>query len=160
MKRILIIVTLLSISGQALATEDLEKAFMGAVKDMYLKVENSNELIIDAAAESDCPFTKDELTEVVSGVLIRARVKPLVDDLDLSEIEGRLFLNTEVHCVETGGNPIFTIQVIFGNYGPLPVWYPIPYEFIGMGDKDYIVLKTKALIEAAITDYIRVNFDQ
>jgi len=155
MKKI-ILIALLLLSSQAQA-EEISDALKTAMKTFYLKVDNPDELAISAAAESDCPITGDELKEMVSGVLIRARVKPLLGD-ELSE--NSLYMETTLRCLETDGNPIFAIEVIFGGFTEgVPVWYPIPYRYMGMGREEWIVSNIKNVVELAITDYIAANLD-
>ena len=62
-----------------------------------LKVANPNQLAVYVAADKGCPFTTEELKEVVSGVLIRSRVKPLVR---LEWVVSSLYLSATVHCIE------------------------------------------------------------
>lgn len=158
----LIAITLLLVSSlaQAEATAEgmTDSEAEAIMKMLYLKADNPNELAISSTTESDCTITSDALRQIVSGVLIRARVQPLTGD---TLFKSKLYMEAKLHCVETRGSPIFVIQVISGSYdAPLPIVYPFSYIYIGMGDEEFIVSNIKDRVEAAVTDYIEVNLDQ
>jgi hypothetical protein len=161
MKKLIAIALLLvsSLAQAEAAAEEMTDAEARAImKVLYLKADNPDELAINAGTESDCSITGDELEEIVSGVLVRARVKPLTGD---ALFKSKLYMEARLHCVENHGNPIFVIQVLFGSYdAPLPVVYPFSYMYIGKGGEEFIVSNIKDRVEAAITDYIKVNLDQ
>lgn len=154
MKNLLIAVTLLLLSSQVQPAEPPSWLYP------TLKVDNPNELAVYVLADSKCPITTDELKEIVSGVLIRSRGKPLLGD---EWLERSLFLEATVNCMKLDtpeSSQIFNIGVQFGNYSVTPpVQYPTGYKYVGIGSKDYIVSTYKSKVEAAMTDYIAANFD-
>jgi hypothetical protein len=123
-----------------------------------LKVDNPNELAVLVFATDKCFVTTEELTELVSGVLIRSRVKPL---LGYEYYENDLYLKISMQCnTPKIGHQVYTMDAIFGNYNVTPpVRYPSFYGFLGDARKPFIVSRVKNMVEVAITDYIKANFN-
>jgi len=61
-----------------------------------IKKENPNQLAYFVGIDRGCPFTKETLNQIVEGVFIRSRIKPLKEDVFVS---GRIYLHLYVRCV-------------------------------------------------------------
>jgi hypothetical protein len=76
-------IKLLAIIAIAVLSAPLSNA-VGSEKPQWLldalKVDNPNQLAVWAVAGEQCPITTDEMKEIVSGVLVRSRIKPLMGD--------------------------------------------------------------------------------
>jgi len=122
----------------------------------YLKKENPDELGIFVFAGSSCPMTIKDVTGLVSGVLIRSRLKPNTS----SWISEPLYLEIAVDCVALeGNNPVFRINAGFGRFVPKPsIMYDKGYGSFGIGGKEHINTAIKNATESAVTAYIQANF--
>jgi hypothetical protein len=153
MKKILLIALLL-LSSQVQAADPPPWLYP------VLKVDNPNELAVYVYASPECPVTTDELKEVLSGVLIGSRVKPLLGE---EYLKNSLYLSASIGCLEPdkpSGYQVFSIPLAFGSYNVRPpVTYLYPYGFTGTGPKDDIISSFKNQVEEAVTDYIAANFD-
>jgi hypothetical protein len=108
---------------------------------------------------NSCPFTKETLSNVLEGVLIRSRIKPLKHDIF---VDGRIYLNAHVTCLsqEAGRNSPFTISVSFARYLPYPpIIIDNDFGTMGIGPSDYILQLFKESVESAVTQHIKANFD-
>ncbi len=72
MKKVFVPILMLVLSSQVQAAEPPDWLYTA------LKVDNPNELAVLVFASDKCFVTTEELTELVSGLLIRSRVKPLL----------------------------------------------------------------------------------
>lgn len=139
------------------ATQALSSEHPGWL-NQALESPTPNQLAYWASAGDDCPMTSDEVAEIVDGVFIRSRIKPLRDEIFS---EGSLYLNVTVSCLTSDSSiHIFDSNVIFGVYNPQPpILYEYQYGKYGTGDASFIRSSMQTSVENAVTDYIRVNFD-
>jgi hypothetical protein len=110
------------------------------------------------AVAPNCPLTEKEATEAVSGVLIRSRVKPLTGNEYWTQ---PLLLDVQLDCLKSESiYQIFMLTIYFGNASKLPVTFMAhPYNRYGTVDKADLISSIKDRVEAAITDFIKANFD-
>ena len=124
-----------------------------------IKVDTPNQLAYFVEMSKACPFTNETLQNIVDGVLIRSRIKPLKDDIFVS---GRIYLSLEVSCVrlKSGGNPPFSIRVNFARYEPYPaIIIDKDFGTTGIGPADFIKQTFKETVENAVTAHIKANFN-
>jgi len=120
-----------------------------------LQAGNPNSLSYFTFADKDCGIDGALLDELLEGVLIRSRVKPIrgFDDL--------IYLSVDVSC--TSSVNAFSVSIRFGRYQPKPsILYDVSYGGVGGGtslDPTYMLNGIKVGIEDAITDYISANFN-
>lgn len=150
--RIFLALSLCMGSASALAERELYSWFYPAVK-----VKEPDELSHFVYANKECPISATDLEELVNGVFIRSRIKPLPKQI----YEGQLYLQVAVQCLKLEGvNPIFDIGVHFGRYTPdPPILLDRDFGTTGIGGKDYLRSAIKEIVEQAITEYIKANFD-
>jgi len=149
--RLIIILCLLPIA--AIASADSQP---------WLKKENPNELFAVTVSTEHCPISVVDLDELVNGVLVRARIKK-----KSAWAENELLLSVEIGCkllsdsmwafrydvfysrfsLDTSGNLIETTAIDGKHYG------------IGTKDEDGMRSAIRELVEDAITDYLKANFD-
>jgi hypothetical protein len=71
MKKLLISLALMLFAGNAFAEEYPEWFYQAIKKD------NPSELAYYTSINGECSFTKEEAKEIIEGVFVRSRVKPL-----------------------------------------------------------------------------------
>ncbi|MDC0002882.1 hypothetical protein OAE19_00645 [Porticoccaceae bacterium] len=122
----------------------------------YLKKENPDELGIWVFAGPSCPMTGKDVEGLVSGVLIRSRLKPKTSGW----VSEPLYLEISVDCLALeGNNPVYTIVAGFGRFVPKPsIMYDKGYGTFGIGPKESINRAIKNATESAVTAYIQANF--
>ena len=127
-----------------------------AIDKSYLKKEKPDELALFVFVDSECPFSQEEVEGLVSGVLIRARLKP--DTLNWPYAP--LYLDFSLSCLALkNNNPVFVIKTAFGRRNPKPaIMYEYNYGTYGVGPKENIEAAIKDSTEKAITAYIQANF--
>ncbi len=123
-----------------------------------IKKDNPSQLAYWAKAGSNCPFTDETMSNIVEGVFIRSRIKPLKEDILVS---GRIYLDLDIHCVPVpSNNPVYVISVHFARYEPVPkILLNYGFFYMGIGPADSIKRQTKIIIEEAVTVYIKANFN-
>ena len=154
MKKILIFTLLLFISPLLQAAEDYPDEFLKAIK-----VKNPDQLDVYYYAATECPLTKHELKELVSGVLIRSRVKPL---LGVEWVFDSLYLNVALSCIERKSTNqwIYKFDIYFGRWDvEPPISYQSDYDSFGIGPKQFIKDHVKENVENAMTAFIKANFN-
>ncbi|MDJ0760381.1 MAG: hypothetical protein QNJ19_13355 [Woeseiaceae bacterium] len=122
-----------------------------------LEKDNPDELAVFVYSDENCPMTLEETTELVEGVLVRSRVKPVS-----LGAEKDLFLDVTVYCLKPAKtNPVFVISVNFSSITEdgVPIAYDFDFGTIGMGKKENVEATLRSLVEDAITVYLRANFD-
>ena len=128
-----------------------------------LKVDNQGELPVFVGAGKKCPIKKDELTEIISSVLIKSRVKPLPNNKGVEWLVRDLHLRVELSCLEAdspSSSHIFVATIVYGNARVTPlVNYAQTYTSYGRGPKDYMVTNVKLQVENAVTDFNQANID-
>jgi hypothetical protein len=131
--------------------------------EAVLKVDNQGELPVFVGAGKKCPIKTEELTEIVSGVLIRSRIKSLPHSKGDEWLERNLFLNVLISCLEAdspSSSHIFVATIVYGNARVTPlVNYAQTYTSYGRGPKDYMVTNVKLQVENAVTDFNQANID-
>lgn len=127
----------------------------------WIVKENPDVLYVGTFAHSDCPISGKELEKLVKGVMIRSRIKP-------AESWGAFepTLQVTVNCLPLqGNNPVFHSSVQFkkmlidDNDDLLYIHRASDYGTIGIGEKSFITQSLKDSTEAAITEYLKANFD-
>lgn len=123
-----------------------------------IKVSNANELAYFIEMSDSCPFTKDEVNKIAEGVLIRSRIKPLKEKIF---VNGRIYLSLGITCIKLNeSSQVFHIKSEFGRYIPEPaIIFDFPFDFIGIGPKDYIGQNFKNSTERAVTAFMKANFN-
>lgn len=123
-----------------------------------IKVENPNQLAHFVSVGKDCPLARDDLTQLVDGIFIRSRIKPLSNRLFVAN---SIYLNVAVHCYKIDPDySAFSIDVKFGRNEPYPpVLFDFPFGVVGTGGKEYLLNAVKVQVELAITEYLKANFD-
>ena len=120
------------------------------------KKDNPNELAYYAGTSDDSPIDDERVGDIIEGVLVRSRIKPLAD----AWTSAPLYLSVMVNCVKLeGNNPVYQMEIAFGKRRPIPILYDHNFGNIGIGSKDFIESILKDKVEDAITAYIKVNFD-
>ena len=119
---------------------------------------NPNELAYFSYIGDDCPLTDQEAKDVIEGVFIRSRIKPLVG---YAWLDDDLYLSISLECLLLdNNNPVFSIDVNYGNATIDPsVLYDFDFGSLGIGAKDFIRDGLKTNVENAITVFIKANFD-
>lgn len=123
----------------------------------FLKKDNPDELGYWAYASTNCPISTEDVKAIVTGVLIRSRIKPAQS----SWASDPVYLNVSVSCVKLeGDNPVFSTSINFGRRLPYPsvIFEEINHGGLGIGSVSYIKAAIKEGVEAAVTDYIKFNF--
>ena len=124
-----------------------------------LKVDNPNQLAYWVEVGKNCPVTQKEVENLVEGVFIRSRIKPLKEGVFDS---GVIYLDVGLVCNGVSSNHIdsYVSKILFGRIVPTPaVWFQGEFGTVGRGSKDFMVGAVKGSVEAAITEYIKANFD-
>ena len=123
----------------------------------FLKKDNPDELGYWAWASTSCPISTEDVKAIVTGVLIRSRIKP-AQSLWASD---PVYLNVSVICVKVeGNNPVFSAAVNFGRRIPYPsvIFDATDHGTLGIGPVSTIKAAIKEGVEDAVTDYIKFNF--
>jgi hypothetical protein len=154
---------LLAIIAIAVLSAPLSNAVAAETPKWFLdaiKVDNPNELAVLAVPNEECPITKAELNKIVSGVLIRSRVKPLTGD---AWYQNSLYLKVKLGCLrksETTRSQGYSLNINFGNALVKQMYlYTYDYGSLGPQGKAGMTSVIKQHVEAAITDFIKANFD-
>lgn len=125
--------------------------------DKAIKVSNPNQLayFVDA---NGCPLKKEELQDIVEGLLIRSRIKPLKEDIFVKD---RVYLSLGLTCTKGNGGHSFAITSQFGRYYPSPAVLLFDYDFgsMGAGSKTFIEQVFKSKVENAVTAFVKSNFN-
>ncbi len=122
-----------------------------------IEKDSPDELAVFVYSDENCPTTLEETTEIVQGVLVRSRVKPVGLDADKD-----LFLDVTMYCLKPAKtNPVFVFSVNFSSITEdgVPIAYDFDFGTIGMGKKENVETTLRSLVEDAITVYLRANFD-
>ncbi|MFN3237682.1 MAG: hypothetical protein ACE37D_11570 [Pseudomonadales bacterium] len=107
-----------------------------------------------------CPWSESEGTEVITGVLKRSRVLPTQG---LGKANG-VYLFAKSTCLELAHEFGFAVNfyVVFGEVGDKgSIVYDKDYGGLGSGapdDKRFFLDSLRSSVEAAVTDFIEVNF--
>ena len=123
----------------------------------FLKKDNPDELAYWAWASPECPISREDVKAIVTGVLIRSRIKPA----ESSWVRDPIYLNVSVLCAKVeGNNPVFNASINFGRATPYPsvIFDSIGHQQLGIGDVSFIKATIKNGVEKAVTDYIKFNF--
>jgi len=152
-KAYLLFIAMMFLSTHAMGAEEPPQWLYDAIKK-----DNPNQLAYFVGIDRGCPFTKETLNQIVEGVFIRNRIKPLKEDVFVS---GRIYLHLYVRCVQLkNNNPVFSARAYFGRLMPTPaVVFDYDFGNLGIGPTDYIQQKFKRYVEDAITAYVKANFN-
>ncbi len=123
-----------------------------------IKVDNPNQLAYCTKAAASCPVTTTDVEEIIEGVFIRSRVKPL----KLTEFEPEnIYLEVSLSCFEQNENHfVYDFSIHFSRALPYPsVKFNWDFGYLGIGNDTAITIAIKGRVEDAITEYIKVNFD-
>ena len=122
------------------------------------KQANPNELAYWVGVHPDCPISRAEVVEIMEGVFVRSRIKPLGGSHWTMK---PLNLTVSLGCMKHEyDNPMFSIHMRFGDSSrEIPIEYVALYSYFGMGGKEFIKTALRARTEAAMTDYLKANFD-
>jgi len=123
-----------------------------------IKVDNPNQLLYWAGADKVCPVTEGAMQEIIEGVFIRSRVKPVKEAIF---DPGSIYLDVSLSCLKREENwYVYHIGVWFSRYSPTPaVKFDHNFGTTGIGADTNITAAIKETVEAAITEYIKANFD-
>jgi hypothetical protein len=81
-----------------------------------IKVENPNQLPYFSLIDDDCPLTQTEGKEIIEGVFVRSRIKPVPFIAD-----NRIYLSVVLRCMEISGSVVvFNLDIQYGRYEPSP----------------------------------------
>lgn len=147
-----LLLTALLLISQFASSAELSEWYKSAIKSP-----TPDELAYFISTSSDCPVTKQEISEDVEGVLIRSRIKPIAYAFE----NNRLYLNIVVDCMKLeSNNPMYVVEAGFGKYNPKPaIMFDKSYGSYGIGPKKNIINTYKRMTEDAVTDYIKSNFN-
>lgn len=127
----------------------------------WLKKENPNELYAIVRIGQDCPYSNAELKDVVHGVFIRSRIKPMN-----SVGRDELALDVELSCIKNGSLWVYSAEIAFtkvSSYKDKTILYTKReqryYSWFGQDDKDGTRAVIQTRVEMAITEYLKVNFN-
>lgn len=126
-----------------------------------IKVDNPNELAFWVKFGGECPVTKEAVQKIVEGVFIRSRVKPL--KAEAIREPGRIYMSVDLFCFKSDPSydwVAYRIALTFGRFSPSPaILFDRDFGSVGTGGKESISTTIKERVEAAITEYIKANFD-
>jgi hypothetical protein len=151
MRTLLILLLFVSTTATAQLSDQFKK---------WITAEDPETLEYWYTHDFDCPWSKAEAEEVIAGVIKRSRIKTSHGTGGVN----RFYLNTVVQCLESmsvGGDLrgySVNFEIYYGNF---PVLYEKPYGgLLSMGkeDKNFALESLKSYIEAAVTDFVEVNF--
>jgi len=127
----------------------------------WLTKDDPGTLYVTTSAEGDCPLSAKNLDKLVKGVIIRSRIKP-AEGWNPHETA----LNVDLVCLKREGNsPVYesTVQFVkihLNDDGMVLLTHMMEdYGSLGIGDKSFVSQSLKDSTEAAITDYLKANFD-
>jgi len=123
-----------------------------------IKVDNPNQLAYWTVIAGDCPVTEKEMQEIIEGVFVRSRVKPLKEAIYKP---GSIYLDVNLTCFKRSEDRfIYNMQIYFSRQFPRPsVKFGDDFGALGSGGKTYITATLKNKIEGAVTVFIKANFD-
>jgi hypothetical protein len=120
-----------------------------------IKVNAPEKLMFSVSAYDDCPFTENEISEIVHGVLVRSRLKP-------EKIEGmgsHLYLNIALRCTKpSNGLYVYSSDIYFARWDSAPLLIQPNFGTVGDAKKQTIKNLLKESVEGAITVYVASNF--
>ncbi|GGY67574.1 hypothetical protein [Marinobacter zhanjiangensis] len=136
-------------------------AYSSDLEPWYEKVltqDDPNTLAYYTFTDNECfGAEEDHLNELIEGIFIRSRIKPV------ASLSDPLYLNVILTCLRSSDDSFvaYTVDVGFGRYNPRPaVIYDKPYGSIGYGQSmEFISSQVRENVEAALTDYLSVNFN-
>ncbi len=129
----------------------------------WMKKENPNELGVFVFVTKRCPMTDSELRELLEGVLVRSRIKPV------SWVAGDIYLDVDLDCTQSqsSNHVIFNFVIDFTGVALLEGKGNVPVRFgkfksggvFGSASLNEAKQAMKVQIESVITDYLQANFD-
>lgn len=123
----------------------------------WMVKENPEKLGIVMDPHNDgCDISNDSLQEVVEGVLVRARIRPVTSEGGA----GWLVLYVRLNCISDSGDYLVQADFVKEQEG-----YGVRLGMSGVqsygshSDTQLLLDIVKVTIEAVITDYLKINFD-
>ena len=123
-----------------------------------IKVDNPNQLAYWVFVDEECLTTKEGVEEIVEGVFIRSRIKPMKNAIYGN---GIIYLDVYIACLKREEDWfVYEISVYFARRVPVPsILFDRSYGSLGIGGDTNIAAAIKERVEIAITEYIKANFD-
>ena len=123
--------------------------------DTVFRQSNPNELAYYTDVSPECPITRDEATQILEGVFVRNRIKPLGGNAWKTR---PFYLYVAMTCLKQ--NTVFTILGYFGNAsGSVPILYDKNFGWFAVGPAEDQRAGLTATIERGITLYLKANLD-
>lgn len=140
-----------------------------------LKRENPDQLKVFYDQYGECPFTKESITSMIDGLLVRSRLKPATSTEWFSD-STHFSLDVNLSCGDSDDNPpqLFKISTRFSEkatlqkpLGLLKVYmdHTPSYDVWGTYNRDrekserFLRNAIRESVEDALTDYLKANFD-
>lgn len=125
---------------------------------VVLKQDEPNELAYFVATSDSCPVSTRTAENIVKGVFVRSRIKPLGGDAWMTK---KIHLSVQMSCVRvSGASPIYSTEVFFSAISSgLIIRFAPNLGVLGIGSKDYHEQAIKDAVEEAVTQYLEANFD-
>ena len=148
LKKIILAILLMAFSYQAYA--EGPDWLMEAIR-----VGDPNQLEYFLVVDEQCPITHSEGQEIINGVFIRSRIKPLPQSLK------GIYLSVNLFCLEPKSIfHTYKLGVAFARALPLPaVLFDFSFDSFGVKKKNGMEQSLKNQTEEAITTFIKANFD-
>lgn len=137
-------------------------ALTSAEPESWMEKEKPDELNVSVRVASYCEVTKQQIVELTSGVLTRSRIKFMTESADLN-----MMVDLQCNSYQLAeGHVIFAIDVDFVR--PVEVngelfWARMgpaaDYAMYGVEKTSEVLPAVREVIEEALTDYLRANFD-
>ena len=119
--------------------------------------DDPNKLVYFATIRMGCGSIGPQLNEIIEGVLVRSRVKPV------KNYNPSLYLHVLVECysLSEDGPFVFVVRANFARYNPKPsVLFDLGYGDAGwVKERSSIIGKAKKVVEEAMADYMTANFN-
>ena len=116
-------------------------------------------LFAGIAVEDQCPFSLEEVTKLVTGIMIRSRIEPAGGWKPNEPI-----LDVDLQCVkqEDWAKRVISLNIRFiridDDEGEALITHTAKgYSALGIGDKPYVAQTLEDLTQRAITDYLRAS---
>jgi hypothetical protein len=126
----------------------------------YLKKEAPEKLGLFATVDDFCPLSREEVTVLVNGLLVRSRIKPL------ASVSEDLYLSVVLDCQENpnldGAIVVFATSLsTYGEVDGLRIRLRRghgDYGFFGVADKEALEEQIEITIGIFLADYIETNY--
>ena len=129
----------------------------------WMKKENPNELGVFVFVTKRCPMADSELQELVEGVLVSSRIKPV------SWVAEDIYLDVDLDCTQSqsSSHVIFNFVIDFTGVALLEGKGNVPVRFgkiksggvFGTASLNEVKQAMELQLEKVVTDYLQANFD-